>query len=119
MVEEKTCQALSKPEQVDGGGRRIVLESREGLGAHPSPPYIEGRCGQGFPALGRVLPQVGSQEVNSLYLSRSFLAVRALLALLGEASGLHTNFAKCFVLLIACSDETATQATTVSWLRSR
>jgi len=34
-------------------------------------------------------------------------AVRAILALFGEASGLHTNFAKCSVTPIACTDEEA------------
>jgi hypothetical protein len=39
--------------------------------------------------------------------------VRALLNLFGEASGLHTNFAKCSVSPIACSDEVIQLAATV------
>jgi hypothetical protein len=39
--------------------------------------------------------------------------VRTLLAVFGEASGMHTNFAKCSVSPIACSDEVATLAATV------
>ena len=39
--------------------------------------------------------------------------VRAILALFGEASGLRTNFAKCSVSPIACSEEVAQQAAAV------
>jgi hypothetical protein len=37
-------------------------------------------------------------------------AVRGILGLFGQASGLHTNFAKCSVSPIACSDEEANGA---------
>jgi hypothetical protein len=40
-------------------------------------------------------------------------AIRDILELLGEASGLHTNFAKCSVSPIACSEEEADGAATV------
>jgi exonuclease III len=39
--------------------------------------------------------------------------VRAILALFGEASGLHTNFAKCSVSPIACTDEVALAAAAI------
>jgi hypothetical protein len=40
-------------------------------------------------------------------------AIRGILELFGEASGLHTNFAKCSVSPIACSEEEADGAATV------
>jgi hypothetical protein len=40
-------------------------------------------------------------------------AAHAILALFGEASELHTNFAKCSVSPIACSEEEALEAATV------